>query len=237
MISADLRPPAFREMRQLGTDEIYVLKRGKTMKELLSRLRFGCFEDPHGYYWIGPDAPDFPEHSRWFLVIERAALRQARSWSKVVFEEVAYGVPQVAENHQELPEDYGVLPPVNPLGLLQDLYIVINDAVAREHDRSIKVLSGGIDERYFELQDRALQTWHAFGYPGLAHNLVKLPWGEDTHELIRHYDRWQARHPEVAGLPYELALRMHGLGAYADWLIGEAPAGNWIESRAHCDLA
>lgn len=41
------------------------------------------------------------------------------------------------------------------------------------------------------------------------------------HDLLYHYPTWQQANPEFAGMPHELALRMHGLAAavplLADW--------------------
>lgn len=34
---------------------------------------------------------------------------------------------------------------------------------------------------------------------------------QDIHDLLYHHDAWQARNPEIAGMPRDLVLRMHGL--------------------------
>lgn len=63
----------------------------------------------------------------------------------------------------------------------------------------------------YKLTNERGDTWHK-----TAANLQALhgrghSW-QALHDMLHHYPRWVARHPEFEGMPRELVVRTHGLG-------------------------
>jgi hypothetical protein len=213
------------QMRQLTDARLRLHEGGDRIATVLSQLRLGCFEDARGYYWLGVVDPNFPEHSRWLHVLDRKEVTFNRSWYAPQQYDVYHGAPAAHADRDDIS--------ANLLWNLDELHGVMDRVIRRAMQESNPDTEG---ETYARLLRNGLQTWQTFGsYDSLTPKTLQLAWGDDMHELICHYETWQVHHPEAAGLPHEIALRMHGLTRYARQVAGIEPMTPWL-AKQRCVL-
>jgi hypothetical protein len=104
----------------------------------------------------------------------------------------------------------------------------------QEEDRYVESLSGELNGMLKQIT--RLTGWRVGLRPDLARHyyllghdaymrlqtpapLTTKPQYHLAHEMLHHYPEWLAKHPEAAGLPQDLVLRMYGLGAIADAVV------------------
>jgi hypothetical protein len=186
-------------MRRVADREILNYAGGSELISALSFLEMGCF-DGGNCYEIGLLRAHFPAHDRWFYTIEKQDLIARASWRLATLME--YGT--CSETHSPESEEDLVFE-------IEELQTFVARAVLASTPE------GGAEwAEISRLQHAALGAWRAFGHHGLEPQWLRMSWDQDTHDLIRHHDRWVARHPEAEGLPRELIMRMHGFGDYMD---------------------
>jgi hypothetical protein len=204
MITPDLRAPAMAEMARLSNEDLGIQQDGAPLVLVMKRLDLGCYIDPRGYYWFGANSPHVAEHSRWLAVVEKRALYQAGSWSRVEFASFLSGTPQLPLKRTPLVGGFAeVLEQIE--GVLNDLPVSVAP-FNRRGEFTISTVS------------KALQIWCTIAYNAMDEHHMRLTWDQEMHDLIHHYDLWQTRHPETQGVPRDLVLRANGLSEYADWL-------------------
>jgi hypothetical protein len=198
----------------------------KGLPRALARLPLEMYVDAADTYWVGIKGEGFAEHHRWLYAVQPARLQPMRG-----------GLGEVAVNGvpvEKIPGRYAysdvvqcgsVLRSPNP-GSLHSNHGFKNltdeiDSLASEIENEIEE-----SEEYDSMTEldelawkrKALIIFQSFDLTGVyaSSQSVKLPWDQDMHDLIHHYDLWLANHPEAADMPRDLTLRMYGLGYYVE---------------------
>jgi hypothetical protein len=198
---------------------------GSELERNLALLMLSCYQDVDGRFWFGMDAPDFPDHDRWIATVSMDDFTRAgRSWHKVYFSNVlACGSLMT----------YGERLDGNLVEDFAELAKEFQDAAKALQDPAEVACRGVYQARQLKRLE-IYQAFNTFNYDGLEEAQARLTWDQDLHDLIRHYDTFQANHPECAGLPHDLALRMHGLGTYVD---ARAGGDDWLDPHQQLRMA
>jgi hypothetical protein len=202
MITSELRAPAMETMDVLEGEDILVHHDGGRFRLMMGYLGMHCYVDPRGYYWVGIHESGFPEHDRWAFVLDAAQVAKKRSWVAADFYDVIGGKPDIRPQFPaflDLPQ------------ILANVHDLIEEVVKRMDQNTADSKPDWV--RRHDLRVRALQMWATLGIgsdTAAYEKLMRVPWGQDMHDLIHHTENWLERHPEFAGMPRELLLRMHG---------------------------
>jgi hypothetical protein len=161
----------------------------------------------HGYHMVGfADAAQHP-HDRWLY-------RTSVPIGAKAFDEPHLNTPYRSPSWVRL-SDACVLntlsAPRDVPNLTRDMQLLLT---AVRYARSSRNLPFGDEAE----TTRELQLLGAYKFPGLAQPLA-LRDGRAyrlAHEMLHHYDTWQAKIPQAAGLPRDIVARMYGLGGLVD---------------------
>jgi hypothetical protein len=222
-----IQRPVLAELVPVEDDELTSYAGGDDLRLVLQDLQLACFEDMDGRFWFGSSDPNLPDHDRWVLTVDRVDLSSvfaARSWRDVYFSNVMECGTAITAGGRSTQDSI--------VFALQDLAQEIKEAMETLYEPDELQLLHIHEERQAKRRE-LYQAFNTFYYYGFIPEVLRLTWNQDMHDLVRHPETWLARHPEAAGMPHELVLRMHGLAPYVD----DKRSGNdWLDSNAQLGI-
>jgi uncharacterized protein (DUF3820 family) len=169
---------------------------GERLRRLLEIMTLSCFTDRRGNIWVGIAAGEISEHDRWF-----------------------YRIP-----HQIGNDDWDQLPYEIWLGCEKGThYLSAHSGLLLELESMTTTFTmlaqrPGKPQQLAmpELARRYLLAFQRFGWgpADVMGKALNARWGRDLHDILEHYELWAARNDP--DMPRDMALRLYGLGAYAD---------------------
>jgi hypothetical protein len=167
---------------------------GATELRKLAEFELQVYQDtrPGGTLWIGQLNTANPTHNRWWYSQHPQIPGQWHACDR------EYMWLQSTED----------LPHVGP-GEVADIFRSLLYNSNGAFQAKLKFIGARVPRREEAWLRRFIQT---FGHtsPVIAATLPETVRWDELHELLRHYEAFQARNPEFAGVPQDLALRMHG---------------------------
>jgi hypothetical protein len=209
------RLPLLSEVRRVPVAEMR--EHGQTVYLLhaMKHLGVGCFVDELGTYWFGASDPDHIEHDRWLYAL--------KDWQ---LSERGYTSTGVGIIHGCTLDDWvrpGTLDVVQSLSELDLIQTQVLGAVGWASRAERQVLARNFLVAARELGLLIPEQKIILG-PERMVPATRIRWTQAQHDILHHWDTWcEANNPD--GLPRELVLRMHGLGAYAN---SREPGNQWL---------
>jgi hypothetical protein len=194
--------PNLAEMREATFEELPDSLKIQNALEMRRLPEFGMqwfIHEASKSIWLGLVDPGVHEHDRWFLTV----LTEVNQWYSVMLDAQLSGRAIVLGDLRfkttEANRDY-----------VRNLVARLHHAHSMYNSAALETGRPQIDFPRAAAYSRLLN--------GVKHTDIAMIGTEfdlrELHELLYHYDEWIVAHPEAAGLPRELVMRMYKLNFY-----------------------